>query len=135
MVILSGLVILAVEATSMGAGSYLSNKTAELVETDGKEKRWVFLNSIKAGLIMLFFYVFGGVIPLMPYFFLTTRAAIPVSIFLTILALVGVGFWTGRVTKRSGWRAAVEMVVVSLGAAAIGYGIGLLASWFFNIDI
>lgn len=133
-VILSGLVILAVEATSMGAGSYLSNKTAGLVETGGKKGGLVLFNSIKAGLIMLFFYILGGLIPLLPYFFISIKNAIPFSIFLTVAALIGVGFWTGRVTKRSGWGAAIEMAVVSLGAAGIGYGIGRLVSFIFHID-
>jgi len=133
-VILSGLVILAVEATSMGAGSYLSSKTTELIEIGGGNKKNIPWLSIKSGLVMLVFYVFGGLVPLVPYFLFFPKQAMPISIFLSVTALAGVGFWTGKITKRSGWWTALEMVVISLGAVGIGYGIGWLVSQFFPVD-
>lgn len=131
-IILSGLVILAVEATSMAAGSFLSTKTAELAED--KSKIVARRQSFKAATVMFTSYLVGGAVPLIPYLFFQPNLAIYPSVFLTIIALAGVGFWTGRFTRRSGGKAAVEMVLVSLVAAAIGYLVGWTVSRHFGIN-
>lgn len=131
-IILSGLVILAVEATSMAAGSFLSTQTAELAEE--KSNKTVERKSVKAAIVMVISYFFGGIVPLAPYIFLKPSTAIFPSIVFTILALAGVGVWASRYTKRSCLRSAGEMVVISLTAAAIGYLVGWLVSHYFSIN-
>jgi len=131
-IILSGLVILAVEATSMSAGSFLSTETAERAEE--KSDKVVHQRSIKAAFVMFVSYVFGGMLPLTPYLLLPPDLAILPSVILAVLALAGVGFWTGRFTKRAGWKTAIEMVVVSLVAAGIGYLVGWTVSHYFGIN-
>lgn len=130
-IILSGLVILTVEATSMAAGSFLSTKTAELAED--KSKIVARHQSFKAATVMFISYALGGAVPLIPYLFFQPESAIYPSIFLTVIALAGVGFWTGRFTRRSGWKAAVEMVLISIAAAAIGYLVGWTVSHYLGI--
>jgi predicted membrane protein (TIGR00267 family) len=137
LVILSGLVILAVESSSMGAGSYLSNKTAEL--TNSQSEKRADLDSVRAGLTMVIAYLAGGVVPLFPYFFLPPMKAIPLSVVLTIIALAGVGIWTGVVTKYRPWKSALEMVVVSFAATVLGYIVGrfpdILALTSLGVDL
>jgi len=132
-VILSGIVILAVEATSMAAGSFLSTESAELMEK--KTSQVAHRRSFKASLTMFVSYLSGGILPLVPYFLLPTNQAVVPSIVLTVLALALVGLWAGKITGRAPWKAAAEMAGVSLLAAAIGYLIGWAVPNLFGIDI
>lgn len=123
-VILSGLVLVAVESVSMSAGSYLSSKAAMELNTHDHER------PLRSGGVMLIAYLSGGTLPLLPYLFLPIPTAMILSIILTALALFAVGLWRGKVTRRSLVRSGVEMVTVSLSAALIGFLIGrAVSSW------
>ena len=67
-VILSGSVLIVVEAVSMAAGSYLSSKTEEEVEQTHAHHRENHLREhpIVAGGVMFLSYLFGGIFPLLP---------------------------------------------------------------------
>ncbi len=136
-VILSGLVLLAAEGMSMVAGSYLSSKSAfeaEQVlheETANGHKE----NSVRAAFVMGICYLFGGLVPLAPYFFLSVDRALLLSIPLTAIVLFLVGVWSSKFTKRSAMRSGFEMLVISLSAALIGYLIALAVRWYFKIEI
>ncbi len=130
-VILSGVVIVAVEAVSMSAGSYLSSKVA--VEVEGKGRRGVMLRALRAAGVMGVFYVLGGAIPLLPYLLLPVEVASLPSVILTGCVLFGVGAWSASFAKRSLWKGGFEMLIVSLAAAGIGYLIGALAQNLMNL--
>lgn len=132
-IVLSGLVILVVEAVSMAAGSYFSTETVEFVEEGSQKTRLVRRLSLRAAGIMFFFYLIGGLAPLLPYFFLKPSTAIYPSVICTAVVLALIGCWAGKIAKRPIWRAASEMVVVSLSAAAVGYVIGRFAPYFLNV--
>jgi len=143
-VVLSGLVLIVVEALSMGAGSYLSEKAnreamyARYAKDPHMKKHLPELfpeTDIKAGFIMWASYLIGGVIPLAPYFFLSIPNAYTPSILGSIIALFGVGVWKARHTKRDWIKSAMEMVVVSLGAVVLGFVIGRVVSTFFGINV
>lgn len=121
-VVLSGLVLIAVEATSMSAGSYLSSKSAA-------DRR-----PLRAAGVMGLFYLLGGCIPLLPYLLLPIHQALAPSILLTAVVLFLVGVWSAGLKGRSRLRGGVEMVTVSLGAALIGYLIGRVASTYIPMD-
>lgn len=72
-------------------------------------------------LIMGSSYIIGGLIPILPYLLLPLEVGISISIFLTVLALFGVGAGKTRFTGRNWLRSGVEMVMVSLAAAIVGY--------------
>lgn len=122
-VILSGLVLIAVESASMAAGSYLSSEAAA-------DRR-----PLRAAWVMGLCYILGGFVPLLPYVFLPIRLAYIPSIVLTALALLLVGVWRAEFTKHSRLRSGIEMVVVSLGAALIGYLIGRAVGVYLHIEI
>src|SRR3989338_10981822 len=68
-VILSGLVLIAAEATSMAAGSYLSTKHAREAEMLFHERKGFEVHEeashpVRAALVMGVFYLAGGVVPL-----------------------------------------------------------------------
>jgi VIT1/CCC1 family predicted Fe2+/Mn2+ transporter len=69
-------------------------------------------------------YVAGGFVPLAPYFFTrTATAALPVSVALTLLALLVFGYVKGRFTGSRPLRSAVQTVLIGGIAAAAAFGI------------
>ena len=106
----------------MAAGTYLSSKAAY------EAKESLIDRPISAGAVMLVSYIFGGIFPLIPYFFLPVHYAYAPSIALTVMVLFATGVWKARVTKKPIWKSAIEMVIVSGIAASLGYLIGNLLS-------
>jgi len=141
-VILSGLVIVSVEALSMSAGSYLSNKSAmeaeeEILREEGKPaKNDIKAHPIRSGVVMGIFYLVGGCVPLAPYFFLPIDLAYGPSILLTGLCLFGLGAWSSSFAKKSPWKGGWQMVAISLGAAMLGFVVGRAVSVLgVNVDV
>jgi VIT1/CCC1 family predicted Fe2+/Mn2+ transporter len=132
-VILSGVVLLVVEALSMGAGSYLSSKNAMTAIRSVGERSHE--HPIRGGFIMGAFYIVGGAVPLAPYFFLDIERSYFPSIFFTALLLFGIGAWAAWFSRRSAWRGGVEMTVVSLSAAGLGFLIGRLVGAAFGVHV
>ena|SRR3989344_1540888 len=133
LVIISGLVIVAVESLSMAAGTYLSNKSEE--QADGiinhRRRRRISSKPVRDGIYMGISYIIGGSLALCSYFFLPVNFAIPTSITLTVIALFTMGVVKGKITRINPWRSGLEMTTVSLTAASVGFVIGKLASHLF----
>ena len=69
-------------------------------------------------------YIVGGLVPLSPYFFFSSaRAALPVSVAVTLVALAVFGYVKGRFTVAKPLKSAVQTVVVGGLAAAAAFGI------------
>lgn len=86
----------------------------------------------KQAAAMFFSYIFGGLIPLLPYVFLNMGTAILVSIVLTLLALFSLGVATSKFTKRKWWKAGLEMFLLASGAMIVGYAMGQLSDRFLS---
>jgi len=69
-------------------------------------------------------YIAGGLIPLFPYFFISSSsAALGVSVLMTLIALTLFGYVKGRFTGSRPVRAAAQTVLVGGLAAAAAFGI------------
>jgi VIT1/CCC1 family predicted Fe2+/Mn2+ transporter len=190
-VILSGIVIVAVEALSMAAGTFLSSKShCEMlekkireeeveIETHPEEEReelrqmyqargfspeevailvkritsdkklWLEemmakelqigkaeLTEPKEGaLVMGVAYVIGGMVPVVPFFFLPLGLASIVSVAATLSCLFMVGNRKAAFTGQSPWRGGLEMLAVSSLAALLGYAIGRLVGSFSGLTL
>ncbi len=108
---LAGIVLIAVEALSMGAGSYLTETEVRELQTERHSKRPLF-----DGLIMFFTYFGAGTLTLMPYFFLLPATARFVSVGIALFTLFFLGFIPTQSLK-SGLR----MLVVAGGAILVGF--------------
>jgi predicted membrane protein (TIGR00267 family) len=139
-VVLSGLVIVAVEATSMAAGSYLSTKSSEAAEhayekMNGTRGHHDGISPRRSAAVMGAFYFAGGFVPLTPYLLFPVDLAFVPSIALTGIALFGLGWWSATFTKEDRLKAGLEMFTVSMGASAVGYGIGWLVRNWFGVTV
>jgi vacuolar iron transporter family protein len=77
-------------------------------------------------------YIVGSIFPLIAYFFLPIAAALPVSLVLTVLALVAVGVIKGRLANLNLLRSILEVVVVGGASALGGYLLGTLIPHLFG---
>lgn len=119
-VLLAGLVAVAVEALSMGAGQYLSEHGVHQLDHKTHDD-----NLLVGALIMFGSYIGGGMVPLVPVILMPTKA-IPISLAAAIAALFAVGWLKGRYVQVSPTRSAIEMAVVGGGAALVGVVVGYL---------
>lgn len=120
-ILFTGLVVIAVEALSMGAGAYLSENSAKEVHKNSEDE------PLKDGFIMFFSYFFAGFIPLLPYLLLPLGMAKLVSIIVTMITLFVIGYIP---TKKFG--EGVRMAVVAGLAVLVGF---LIGSFFNGISI
>ena len=110
----TGLIAIAVEATSMGAGSFLSESSTNEVHGDQAQ------SPVIDGIIMFFAYFFAGFIPLAPYLLLEIEVARYVSVAITIVALFVLGYIPAKNFK-SGMKMALVAGVAALFGVTIAY--------------
>ena len=123
-IILTGVVLVLVEAFSMGVGSFLAEYTAEEMVLQREIPR---RTSVIGGIIMFVSYVAAGCIPLLPYVVLSvTSSALNVSIIASLLALFFLGMLGGRIGGAGIIHRGFRMLI--LGGLAIA--VGALAARF-----
>jgi len=69
-------------------------------------------------------YIVGSIFPLAPYFFFAVHTALPLSIALTVVALVLVGVIKGKLASMNMGRSVLEIVVVGGVSAGGGFLLG-----------
>ena len=78
-------------------------------------------------------YIVGSVAPLAPYFFVSVGTALPISIALTVIALVVVGIIKGKMTSLNLVRSVAEIVIVGGASAGGGYLLGSVLPQFLGL--
>ncbi len=79
---------------------------------------------IPEALTMGISYIVGSIFPLAPYFFFSVHTALPISIVLTVVALVIVGVIKGKLASLNLVRSVLEIVIVGGASAGGGYVLG-----------
>ncbi|MBT3230715.1 hypothetical protein HN358_02950 [Candidatus Uhrbacteria bacterium] len=90
---------------------------------------------VASGVVMGAFYLVGGIFPLLPYFFMPVMEAIVPSIIITGIVLFGLGVAKAKVVGGHVLKSGLEMTLISLSAAMVGYLLGRLVATYFGIDI
>ncbi len=122
-IVLAAFVTIAVEAISMTAGQFLSERTLhELNKTDHND------NLIVGSLVMFISYFLGGLIPLLPILILPAISILPI-LLLAFLGLFVLGYAKGQIVKVAPTRSAFEMLVIG-GFATL---IGVVSGYFLKI--
>lgn len=120
-ILLSGFILIFVEAFSMGVGSLLSEHQAESYLA----RRSVPIgHAATSGALMFVSYLIAGLIPLAPYLYYTNSVAISLSIALTLLALFVLGMVSAFFFKISLLRNGFEMLIMGGLAILVGILVG-----------
>lgn len=70
----------------------------------------------------------GGIIPLIPFFFMSGVKAMVLAAVISLVAHFAVGAAKSIITVRSWWASGLEMTAVGLLVGVVSYGLGLLGS-------
>ncbi len=81
---------------------------------------------IRSSVVITVATLVGHLIPLFPFLFLPRSAALVLAIVLSALVLFAVGAYQAITRVGSWWKQGPRMVLIGLGAAALGYAIGRL---------
>jgi predicted membrane protein (TIGR00267 family) len=76
--------------------------------------------------VITFATLVGHLIPLAPFLFLDRVWALVTAVVLSAIVLFGVGVYSAVTRVGSWWRNGTKMIVIGLGAAAVGFAIGHL---------
>lgn len=120
-IILSALVAISVEALSMGAGQYLSEKSVHQLPQSNHID-----NLITGSLLMFFSYIIGGFIPIFPIFFTNQPLTSFLSVSFAFLGLFLLGFIKAKLFSGKVWRSALEMLIIGGLTTFIGLFVGLI---------
>jgi VIT1/CCC1 family predicted Fe2+/Mn2+ transporter len=112
-------------ALSMGASEYLSQKSEQSMN-----------NPLTAALYTGGAYMVTVVILILPFLFMTSPfTAYAISLAAAILIIVIFTFYTSIAKDLPFWKRFAEMAAISLGIAAISFGIGILIRTYLNVQI
>lgn len=123
-IVMAALVAVMVEASSMAAGQYTSEKAAHELDTEPHHD-----NLIVGAVIMFASYFLAGMVPVIPTIVLSQPLARYVSIGGAFIALFVVGYVKGKIVNHSAVRSATELLVIG-GIATV---IGLLVGSIFRV--
>ncbi len=85
----------------------------------------------QAALVMGLSFIVGAMIPLLPFLTLPGMNALYLSIALAAVTLFSVGALKGHLAARSLFRSGLEFFFIAIGAALLGYLMGLTVQYFF----
>lgn len=125
-IVLTGTVLIFVEAFSMGVGSLLSEQSVEEYQSN---KEVALSKPIVAATVMFVSYVVAGFIPLAPYVFSTSRIAVWWSVGLTLLSLALLGALNAHIFRVRVWKDAIMTLLMGGLAIGVGIGVGQLAGF------
>ena len=124
-IILASLVAVAVEASSMAAGQYSSEKAVHQMDKIGKHT-----DSLLTGALIMFFgYLLGGIVPIIPTILFNQPQAKILAIFSAFVGLFILGYVKGHFVKIKPLRSALELFIIG----AIATSIGLIVGYLFRV--
>lgn len=112
--ILAAIVTIAVEALSMAAGQFLSERAVHELQQGHTDRP-----SVSAGLMFLS-YGAAGCIPVVPLFFADPPLSVIISIASACIGLFILGYVKGRIVRKSPFRSGTEMLVIGGAATLVG---------------
>lgn len=124
-IFLSGIVLIFVEAFSMGAGSFLSEQSAEGYKKRKETTSWT---TVLAAIIMFVSYFASGFIPLFPYIILPVEIAFWTSIGAALFTLFILGLVAAKISKISLFQNGLRMLLIGGVAIGLGVTVGRIAS-------
>lgn len=126
-IVLTGIILILVEAFSMAAGSLLSDNSADEFEKHSAVK---LTHSSRGALVMFFSYVGSGMLVILPYIFLQPVHAFGVSAVISLAALFVLGILSAHISRVHMLVKAMTMVVIGGAAIVLGMAAGSIVSSF-----
>ena len=120
-IVLAALVAVTVEASSMAAGQYSSEKAVHQMDKTGKHTD----NLIAGAIIMFASYLIGGSFSIIPTIIFDQPLARYLAIASSFVGLGVIGYAKGQIVEHKPLRSAVELFIIGGLATLIGLIVGL----------
>lgn len=121
-IILASFVAVTVEASSMAAGQYSSEKAVHQLDKEGKHT-----DSLRVGAILMFIsYLVAGMVPILPMIIFELPNSRIFSVTFAFCGLFLLGFVKGRLVKHQPLRSALELLMIGGSATTIGLIVGFI---------
>ena len=120
-IILAALVAVTVEASSMAAGQYSSEKAVHQMDKTGKHSDSLLMGAA----IMFISYLIGGSFSIIPTIIFNQPQARYLSIISALIGLVVIGFAKGKIVEHKPLRSAIELLAIGGLATLIGLVVGI----------
>lgn len=121
-IVLAALVAVTVEASSMAAGQYSSEKAVHQMDKTGKHTDNLYIGAF----IMFVAYLVGGLFPIAPILTLDQPSARFIAIACAFVGLFIVGYIKGYLVEHRPLRSAVELFIIGSITTTIGVIVGYL---------
>ena len=115
-ILVTGIILIFVEAMSMAVGSFLTDQSVEEYQ---QHKEADVKKSIPGAVVMFISYLFSGIIPLFPYLLFSTNTAFILSIVFSIFSLFLLGYLNGVKAKIKPVKEGLKMALLG-GLAILG---------------
>lgn len=125
MIVLSGIVLILVEAISMGFGELFS---AEIASEVNDHKEASVGKFIPSAVVMFVCYLAAGLVPIFPYLIFDKTEAFWWSNIFSVTGLFVYGWFYGRSVRLGSWRHGIKMGLYGIVAIACGVAAGILLS-------
>lgn len=124
-ILLTGAILILVEAFSMAMGDFLSEYSSEsyMRQAEVSSRR-----SFVAALIMFFSYFLAGLIPLFPYIILVPGSAVWLSVIFSLLALFSLGVVGAKISNINMLKNGLRMFFIGGAAIFVGVIVGVFLS-------
>lgn len=120
-ILLAAFVAVMVEATSMAAGQYSSEKAVHQLDKTGKHTDNLMLGAA----IMFFAYFLGGMFPIIPTIIFNQPEAQIIAVMAAFVGLFSVGYIKGKLVDHAPLRSAFELFFIGAIATIIGLAVGI----------
>lgn len=121
-VLLGGIVAIAVESISMGAGEYLSDSAVSELDKINRHRD----RPLISGSLMFVSYLLAGLVPLLPIAFMAYPTSLWASIAFALIGLFFLGFLKGRLLHTNPLKGGIKILIVGGVATAFGIAAGLV---------
>lgn len=121
-IILAALVAVTVEASSMAAGQYSSEKAVHQMDKNGKHTDNLYIGA----LIMFIAYFIGGAFSIVPTIIFSQPIARVLAIASALTGLFIIGYLKGYLVEHKPLRSAIELFVIGSITTIIGVIVGYL---------
>jgi VIT1/CCC1 family predicted Fe2+/Mn2+ transporter len=82
--------------------------------------------ALRSGIIVGISAIIGSLIPIVPFFFFPVQTSMILSVLISALVLFAVGNYKARITVGNPGKSGLEMAVIGIVSALVGYAVGLL---------
>lgn len=119
-IVLAALVAVMVEASSMAAGQYSSEKAVHQMDKTGKHTDNLYIGA----LIMFIAYLIGGAFSIIPTLIFDQPLARTLAVISAFAGLFIIGYIKGHLVEHKPLRSAIELFIIGSIATIVGVVVG-----------